>query len=126
MFINVMSALLVLCHMTHQSSSLIATVNHTPLCSPTSIRECPLEGKRIGRCARLVRLSRVEPPGGPRALWEAEAMEAMIECLMGPQKQRFLASVVVRDVKYLYLMEGWEEKDRKQGTMEGKAEGREE
>ncbi|XP_050723671.1 RING finger protein 17-like isoform X2 [Eriocheir sinensis] len=67
---------------------------HTETVPRENIRECPELGRHIGRCARLVRLCRVEPPGGPGALWEAKTMKAMIECLMSPQKPCFLASVV--------------------------------
>ena len=63
---------------------------------PTSVYECPLELKKITRCARLVHLFGVEPPGGPQTEWEAVAMEAMIACLMSSKEQCFLASVQVR------------------------------
>lgn len=78
----------------HEWNGREKELNRLPLAVP-SIRECPLEGRKIARCACLVRLSRVEPPGGPKAEWEVAAMEAMIACIMDPEKPCFLASVVV-------------------------------
>lgn len=59
-----------------------------------NIRSCPAHGKSIASRAVGVKLYEVMSPQGPEAGWSEAAMEGMIACLMGPNTNKFFASIM--------------------------------